>query len=274
VIQVTGLFFIPESPRWLAKKGRDKEVEAALQRLRGKKYNVGRESREIKVSVEVSKQNANIGFRSLFQKRYARQLTIGIGLMLLQQFSGVAGTSGYGSTLFALGGFPTRIGMTVLSLIVVPKSFMGLILVDRWGRRPLLMTSALGLCLSCITLAIAFGVKDIPDIQQITPIFTFIGIVSFTMMFAVGMGALPWIIMSEIFPMDIKVLAGSLVTIANWFTGFIANYLVNFMLVWSPSGTFLISALVCGGTIVFTWCMVPETRGLTLEEVQLSFAII
>uniref|UniRef100_M4FEC0 Major facilitator superfamily (MFS) profile domain-containing protein n=1 Tax=Brassica campestris TaxID=3711 RepID=M4FEC0_BRACM len=138
---------------------------------------------------------------------------IGIGLMLLQQLCGMSGIGSYGSTLFELGGFPARIGMTVLSLIV-----------------------------------------------------------SFTMMFAFGMGALPWVIMSEIFPMDIKVLAGSLVTIANWFTGWIANYCFNFMLVWSPAGTFIISAIVCGVTIVFTWCLVPETQGLTLEEIQLSFA--
>ncbi|XP_024015352.1 sugar transporter ERD6-like 12 isoform X2 [Eutrema salsugineum] len=271
-IQVIGLFFIPESPRWLAKKGRDKEVEDALQKLRGKRYDIVLETREIKISVEVSKQNSNMGIRSLFRKRYAHQLTIGIGLMLLQQLCGTAGIGSYGSTLFKLGGFPARIGMTVLSLIVVPKSFMGLILVDRWGRRPLLMTSAFGLCLSCILLAVAFGVKDVPDIEKISPIFTFIGILSFTMMFAVGMGALPWIIMSEIFPMDIKVLAGSLVTIANWFTGWIANYCFNFMLVWSPTGTFILSGIICGVAIVFTWCLVPETRGLTLEEIQLSFA--
>ncbi|OAP04105.1 hypothetical protein AXX17_AT3G04940 [Arabidopsis thaliana] len=234
-IQVIGLFFIPESPRWLAKKGRDKECEEVLQKLRGRKYDIVPEACEIKISVEASKKNSNINIRSLFEKRYAHQLTIGIGLMLLQQLCGTAGISSYGSTLFKLAGFPARIGMMVLSLIVVPKSLMGLILVDRWGRRPLLMTSALGLCLSCITLAVAFGVKDVPGIGKITPIFCFIGILSFTMMFAIGMGALPWIIMSEIFPMDIKVLAGSLVTIANWFTGWIANYAFNFMLVWSPS---------------------------------------
>ncbi|KAL1211718.1 Sugar transporter ERD6-like 12 [Cardamine amara subsp. amara] len=262
-IQVIGLFFIPESPRWLARKGRDKELDEVLQKLRGRRYDIAFEARQIKHSVEASKQNPNIGIRSLFRKRYTRQLTIGIGLMVFQQLSGTAGINAYGSTLFKLAGFPARIGMTVLSLIVVPKSLMGLILVDRWGRRPLLMTSAFGLCLSCIILAVAFGIKDVPEIGNITPIFSFIGILSFTMMFAIGMGALPWIIMSEIFPMDIKVLAGSLVTIANWFSGWIANYCFNFMLVWSPTGTFVISAMICGATIVFTWCLVPETRALT-----------
>ncbi|XP_010485982.1 PREDICTED: sugar transporter ERD6-like 12 isoform X2 [Camelina sativa] len=270
-IQVIGLFFIPESPRWLAKNDRDKEVEVVLQKLRGPNYDIVPEACEIKISVEASKRRSNISIRTLFKKKYAHQLTIGIGLMVLQQLCGSAGIGGYGTTIFNHAGFPARIGMMVLSFIVVPKSFMGLLLVDRWGRRPLLMASGSGLCMSCITLAVAFIVKDDPELGKITPILCFIGILSFTMMFAIGMGALPWIIMSEIFPMDIKVLAGSLVTITNWFTGWIANYCFNFMFFWSQTGTFIISAAVCGGTVVFTWWLVPETRGLTLEEIQQSF---
>ncbi|WZZ63127.1 hypothetical protein YC2023_063234 [Brassica napus] len=247
LIQFFGLFFIPESPRWLAREGGDEECKVVLQKLRGKEANVMKETREI---------------------------MIGVGLMLLQQLSGSAGISYYAGSIFELAGFPSRIGMTVLSMVVVPKAILGLILVERWGRRPLLMVSALGLCLSCIFLALSFGLKGVPGFVNFTPTMAFIGVLTFNMMFAAGLGALPWIIMSEIFPMDMKAVAGSLVAITNWFTGWIVSYCFNFMLIWSQPGTFSIFAMISGLTILFAWCLVPETRGLSLEEIQLPHANI
>ncbi|XP_010464027.1 PREDICTED: sugar transporter ERD6-like 9 [Camelina sativa] len=266
LIQLFGLFFIPESPRWLAKECRDEECEVVLQKLRGEEADIKKETREIMISVDAS---ANISMRSLFKRKYTRQLTIGIGLMLLQQLSGSAGLSYYVGSIFDLAGFPSRIGMTVLSIVVVPKAILGLILVERWGRRPLLMVSASGLCLGCILLAVAFALKGVPGIVNVTPTLAFIGILTYSMMFAAGLGGLPWIIMSEIFPMNMKVVAGSLITITNWFTGWIVSYSFNFMLLWSQTGTFSIFAMITGVTVVFAWWMVPETRGLTLEEIQL-----
>ncbi|XP_019096187.1 PREDICTED: sugar transporter ERD6-like 9 isoform X2 [Camelina sativa] len=266
LIQLFGLFFIPESPRWLAKECRDEECEVVLQKLKGEEADIKKETREIMISVDAS---ANISMRSLFKRKYTRQLTIGIGLMLLQQLSGSAGLSYYVGSIFDLAGFPSRIGMTVLSIVVVPKAILGLILVERWGRRPLLMVSASGLCLGCILLAVAFALKGVPGIVNVTPTLAFIGILTYSMMFAAGLGGLPWIIMSEIFPMNMKVVAGSLITITNWFTGWIVSYSFNFMLLWSQTGTFSIFAMITGVTVVFAWWMVPETRGLTLEEIQL-----
>ncbi|KAH0944154.1 LOW QUALITY PROTEIN: hypothetical protein HID58_003791 [Brassica napus] len=265
LIQFLGLFFIPESPRWLAKENRDEECEVVLQNLRGKEADIVKETREIMISVDAT---ANISMQSLFKRKYARQLIIGVGVMLLQQLCGSSGISYYAGSIFDLAGFPSQTGMTVLSMVVVPKAILGLIIVDRWGRRPLLMASAFGLCLSCISLALAFGFKGVPGIVNFTPTMAFIGILTYVMMFAAGLGALPWIIMSEIFPMDMKVVAGSLVTITNWFTGWIVSYCFNFMLIWSPTGTFIIFAIMSGLTVVFAWCLVPETRGLTLEEIQ------
>ncbi|RID64473.1 hypothetical protein BRARA_E03407 [Brassica rapa] len=271
LIQFFGLFFIPESPRWLAREGGDEECKVVLQKLRGKEANVMKETREIMICVDAT---ANVSMGSLFKKKYTRQLTIGVGLMLLQQLSGSAGISYYAGSIFELAGFPSRIGMTVLSLVVVPKAILGLILVERWGRRPLLMVSALGLCLSCIFLALSFGLKGVPGFVNFTPTMAFIGVLTFNMMFAAGLGALPWIIMSEIFPMDMKAVAGSLVAITNWFTGWIVSYCFNFMRIWSQSGTFSIFAMISGLTILFAWCLVPETRGLSLEEIQLPHAIL
>ncbi|KAH0927863.1 hypothetical protein HID58_020119 [Brassica napus] len=258
-------------PRVSKMAGGDEECKVVLQKLRGKEANVMKETREIMICVDAT---ANVSMGSLFKKKYTRQLTIGVGLMLLQQLSGSAGISYYAGSIFELAGFPSRIGMTVLSLVVVPKAILGLILVERWGRRPLLMVSALGLCLSCIFLALSFGLKGVPGFVNFTPTMAFIGVLTFNMMFAAGLGALPWIIMSEIFPMDMKAVAGSLVAITNWFTGWIVSYCFNFMLIWSQSGTFSIFAMISGLTILFAWCLVPETRGLSLEEIQLPHAIL
>ncbi|CAN6922285.1 BnaC01g39830D [Brassica napus] len=248
LIQFLGLFFVPESPRWLAKENRDEECEVVLQKLRGKEADIVKETREIMISVDAT---ANISMQSLFKRKYARQLIIGVGVMLLQQLCGSSGISYYAGSIFDLAGFPSQTGMTVLSMVVVPKAILGLIIVDRWGRRPLLMASAFGLCLSCISLALAFGFKGVPGIVNFTPTMAFIGILTYVMMFAAGLGALPWIIMSEIFPMDMKVVAGSLVTITNWFTGWIVSYCFNFMLIWSATGTFIIFAIMSGLTVVF-----------------------
>ncbi|KFK37918.1 hypothetical protein AALP_AA3G047200 [Arabis alpina] len=267
LIQLCGLFFIPESPRWLAKECRDEECEVVLQKLRGTEADVVKETREIMISVETT---ANISMRSLFKRKYTRQLTIGVGLMLMQQLCGSTGIGYYAGNILELAGFPSKIGMTMLSIVVVPKATLGMLVVDRWGRRPLLMTSAFGLCLSCILIALAFGLKGVSWIVDFTPLMAFIGILIYSMMFAAGIGALPWIIMSEIFPMDMKVVAGSLVSITNWFTGWIVSYCFNFMLNWSQTGTFSIFAMISGLTVIFAWCLVPETRGLTLEEIQLQ----
>ncbi|KAG2318254.1 hypothetical protein Bca52824_021376 [Brassica carinata] len=206
LIQFLGLFFIPESPRWLAKENRDEECEVVLQKLRGKEADIVTETREIMISVDAT---ANISMQSLFKRKYARQLTIGVGVMLMQQLCGSTGLGYYAGSIFDLAG---KFILNYLYFIdyYVPKAILGLIVVDRWGRRPLLMASAAGICLSCITLALAFGLKGVPSIVNFTPTMAFVGILTYTMMFAAGLGALPWIIMSEIFPMDMKVVAGSL----------------------------------------------------------------
>uniref|UniRef100_A0A0D3AFK4 Major facilitator superfamily (MFS) profile domain-containing protein n=1 Tax=Brassica oleracea var. oleracea TaxID=109376 RepID=A0A0D3AFK4_BRAOL len=245
LIQFLGLFFVPESPRWLAKENRDEECEVVLQKLRGKEADIVKETREIMISVDAT---ANISMQSLFKRKYARQLIIGVGVMLLQQLCGSSGISYYAGSIFDLAGFPSQTGMTVLSMVVA---------------------SAFGLCLSCISLALAFGFKGVPGIVNFTPTMAFIGILTYVMMFAAGLGALPWIIMSEIFPMDMKVVAGSLVTITNWFTGWIVSYCFNFMLIWSPTGTFIIFAIMSGLTVVFA-C---PNSSLPATEIEAPFLL-
>ncbi|KAL1222381.1 Sugar transporter ESL1 [Cardamine amara subsp. amara] len=272
VLQVIGLFFIPESPRWLANNGAEQEFKSALQKFRGQGADISNEAKSIKEVIEASEQGPKSRALDLFQRRYAPAVTIGVGLMLLQQLSGSTGMTYYASSVFERGGFPSSIGTTVLAVVMVPKSLMGMILVDKLGRRPLLIFSAVSLCLFSLLLSLSFTMQKFYLLEDLTPIFTFIGVLGTIVMFAIGLGALPWIIMSEILPINLKVSAGSLVTFTNWFFGWVIAYTFNFLLEWNTAGTFFIFAIVTAVAVLFVWALVPETKGRTLEEIQSSLS--
>ncbi|VVA90558.1 unnamed protein product [Arabis nemorensis] len=269
-LQVVCLFFIPESPRLLGKWGREKECKASLQRLRGDDADISEEANTIKETMMLFDQGPKSSVMDLFQRRYAPSVVIGVGLMLLQQFSGSSGIMLYVGSVFDKGGFSSSIGSMILAVIMIPKALLGLILVEKMGRRPLLLASTGGMCFSSLLLSFSFCFRSYGMLDELTPVFTCIGVVGFISSFAVGMGGLPWIIMSEIFPMNVKVSAGTLVTLSNWSFGWIIAFAYNFMLEWNASGTFLIFFSVCGAGIVFVYAMVPETKGRTLEEIQSS----
>ncbi|XP_009148151.1 sugar transporter ERD6 [Brassica rapa] len=272
VLHVFCLFFIPESPRWLAKKGRDKDCRTALQCLRGPDVDISREANTIRDTIEMSEVDGETRMSELFQRRYAYPLFIGVGLMFLQQLSGSSGVTYYASSLFQKGGFPSAVGTSVIATMMVPKAMLGTIIVDKLGRRTLLMASCAAMGLSALLLSVSYGFQSFGILSDLTPIVTCIGVLGHIVTFALGMGGLPWIIMAEIFPMNVKVSAGTLVTVTNWLFGWIVTYTFNFMLEWNASGMFFIFSMVSAFSIVFVYFLVPETKGRSLEEIQALFS--
>ncbi|KAB1202301.1 Sugar transporter ERD6-like 5 [Morella rubra] len=256
LLQLIGLSFIPESPRWLAKIGREKECEAALQRLRGANADFSQEAAEIREHTVTLRQLSEASFLDLFQQKYARSLIVGVGLMVLQQFGGVNGISFYASAIFISAGFSGRlgtIGMVIVqydfsSILQIPMTALGALLLDKSGRRPLLL--------------------DLQKLTDITPTLALCGVLVYTGSFSLGMGGIPWVIMSEIFPINLKGLAGSLVTVVSWLGSWIVSYAFNFLMDWSSAGTFFIFSSICGLTVLFIAKLVPETKGRSLEEIQ------
>lgn len=269
-LQFLGLFLIQESPRWLAKAGKEEEFESALQKLRAKNADISREAEEIRDIIQTLEDDSETGILYLFQRKYASSLIIGVGLMLLQQLSGSSGVTYYASNIFERAGVSVSVGTTALAVLMIPKALMGVVLVDRMGRRPLLMVSAIGMFLCSFLLGLSFCLQGLDISPDIVPILTFTGVLGYITTFALGMGGLPWVIMSEIFPINVKVSAGSLVTFTNWSIGWIITYTFNFMMEWSSSGTFFFFSGICAVTILFVWMLVPETKGRTLEEIQAS----
>ncbi|KAK4488614.1 hypothetical protein RD792_004381 [Penstemon davidsonii] len=144
-------------------------------------------------------------------------------------------------------------------MVIVQGSFRLLALwrsIQDFERR---QVSVAGTCLGCFLIGLSFLLQDL-KLWRFSPFLAFVGVLIFTGSFSLGMGGIPWVIMSEIFPINVKGLAGSLVTVINW-------VIIYVLFV---SGTFFIFSTISGFTIIFVLKLVPETKGRTLEEIQAS----
>uniref|UniRef100_A0A0E0A2Y1 Major facilitator superfamily (MFS) profile domain-containing protein n=1 Tax=Oryza glumipatula TaxID=40148 RepID=A0A0E0A2Y1_9ORYZ len=269
-VLIPGLFFIPESPRWLAKMNMMDDFETSLQVLRGFETDISAEVNDIKRAVASANKRTTIRFQELNQKKYRTPLIV---------------ASSKQQSYFSRFGFVTRkisSGLTnsdlatcALGAIQVLATGVTTWLLDRAGRRILLIISSAGMTLSLLAVAVVFFLKD--SISQDSHMYytlsmiSLVALVAFVIAFSFGMGAIPWIIMSEILPVSIKSLAGSFATLANWLTSFGITMTANLMLSWSAGGTFVSYMVVSAFTLVFVILWVPETKGRTLEEIQWSF---
>ncbi|XP_074303247.1 sugar transporter ERD6-like 5 isoform X2 [Silene latifolia] len=278
LIQLVGIYFIPESPRWLIRKQHSLELpvksscsldyEAALQRLRGTNTDISEEAAAIKANTEAIGNNVKHKFSNVFQKKYAYALIVCLGLMALAGFGGTFGILFYATAIFDSAGFSGTIGSSAMGLIQLPPTVLGVFLMDKFGRRPLLLFSAAGMGTGTLSLALSFLLKEHDLMTDFSPYLALFGILLFAATYPVGMGGVPFVIMSEIFPINIKGAAGSLATVVSFTSSWIVSYAFNFMMVWSSYGTFLVFTGVNVISLLFVAKLVPETKGRTLEEIQ------
>ncbi|KAM7272985.1 hypothetical protein ACFE04_027649 [Oxalis oulophora] len=304
-ILIPGLFFIPESPRWLAKMGSE-DFETSLQVLRGFDTDITIEVNEIKRSVATSTRRNTVRFAELKHRRYWFPLMVGIGLLILQQLSGINGVLFYSSAIFESAGVKSSNAATFgLGAVQVAATAVTTWLVDKAGRRMLLIVglsaisyfsvridkavvlmvsfllfvlfqiSSTGMTVSLLIVAVAFYLKEYVSVDTkiytILGIISVVGVVAMVITFSFGIGAIPWIIMSEILPINIKGLAGSIATLCNWIFSWVITMTANILLDWSGGGTFTLYMIASAFTVVFVVLFVPETKGRSLEEIQFSF---
>ncbi|KMZ59427.1 putative Transporter [Zostera marina] len=301
-ILIPGLFFIPESPRWLAKMGMMEDCELSLQVLRGFDTDINLELNDIKRSVASTCRRNTIQISDLKRKRYWFPLMVGagilifsfhsyrlvfnilnlvgmkvgIGLLVLQQLSGINGILFYAANIFKSAGISSSDAATCgLGAIQIIASGITTWLVDKTGRRLLLIISSVGMTVSLVVVAVAFFMKDSISVDSeyyyAMSMMSLGGLVLYVIFFSLGIGPIPWVIMSEILPVNLKSLAGSVATLANWCSSWAVTMTANLLLDWSSGGTFIIYTTVTAFTILFVGLWVPETKGRTLEEIQYSF---
>ncbi|KAL1074623.1 hypothetical protein V6Z11_D11G302300 [Gossypium hirsutum] len=159
LLQLLLLFFIPESPQWLAKVGREKELEAALLYLRGDKADISHEATEIKDYVESLKSFSSEGILDIFQKQYVRPLLTVAGVLVLMNLGGINALAYYSGAIFVSAGVSSMVGLITVAATQTVIGILGATLIDKLGRRPLLLVSSAGLCFSSFLIGVSFFLK-------------------------------------------------------------------------------------------------------------------
>lgn len=272
---IIGLFFIPESPRWLAKSGRSVQFKAALKALRGQKSDIVVEAEDIEESVASDNRQPQVKLVDLLQRQYLKPLTISVGLLSLQQLGGINALVFYSGTIFTSAGFPSSdIGSLALAILQVAMTGISGALVEKAGRRLLLMLSAAGTTVTCFLVGLSYYIKEhsaSTDVQTYMGYLSLSSLLVYVALFSLGLGPLPWVVMSEVFPSNVKGRAGSLATVLNWLSAWVVTLTFNIMLTWSAPAAFGIFTVISALTVVFVAFCVPETKGKSLEEIQQFF---
>ncbi|MCA9947460.1 MAG: MFS transporter, partial [Anaerolineales bacterium] len=233
VIQLLGMFLLPETPNYLT------------------------------VTKEPKSRN-----KAFFKKTMTGALIVGLGLAILQQITGINTVIYYANQIFELAGFGTNISAIWASvgvgIVNVVATLFSVWLLDRVGRRPLLLVGVAGMTLSLLALATTFWL-NIPSESYLSVI----SLMLYVAAFAIGLGPVAWLIISEIYPHQIRGRAMSLAIFANW----VSNYIVSLTFLTliekiTSAGAFFLYAAICGFAFYFVFRFVPETKGKTLKQIE------
>lgn len=264
-ILVAGMLFVPDTPRWLLRQERDDDARAVLRRIRPSP-DVEKEVQEIKAAL--GQQRSGRG--ELLNPLVKPALVVGVALAIFQQVTGINTVIYYAPIIFQAAGFASAssaiLATAVVGVVNVVMTIVAILLLDRVGRRPLLLVGLVGMTASLVALGLAFF---IPGFSSVLGYLAAGSLMAYVGFFAVGLGPVFWLLISEIYPLKVRGLAMSIASEANWGSNLVvALTFLTLVNVLGRSGTFWLFAVVAVGAWVFTYFMIPETRGKTLEEIE------
>lgn len=265
LVLVIGLSFVPESPRWLMSQSEKRKARAVLEQIR-ETADVGAELAEIEADLRLQEDS----WRELLNVSLRRPLIVGIGLAIFQQFTGINTVLYYAPTIFEFAGLHSAsaaiLATVGVGVVMVLLTIVALRLLDRVGRRPLLLYSLVGMVLSLGVLGFAFFS---PTLSSVVAWIAIISLPVYVACFAVGLGPVFWLLISEIYPLKIRGRAMSVATVIVWAANLlVALTFLSLLHTLGRSWTFWLYGIIGILAWIFVYRLVPETKGSTLEEID------
>jgi sugar porter (SP) family MFS transporter len=267
IILGVGMLFLPESPRWLAEYLHPEAARAVLVRIRGTD-NVDAELQEIIGSLEQSEERGR--WADLLSPTVRPALVVGIGLAIFQQITGINTVIYYAPTIVLTAGVSSAAGAilatAVIGLVNVIMTIVAMWLIDRVGRRPLLLVGIAGMAVCLGILGAAFRMQAETSTVAWVAVITLMAYVAF---FAISLGPIFWLLIAEIYPLRIRGLAEGTAAGSNWIFNLVVSItFLSLVQAVGPSWTFWLYGVLSIAAFLFSYYMVPETKGRTLEEIE------
>lgn len=284
LIMFIGMIFLPETPRWLISKGHEDKCRDVLQKVEDPSLVEDVISR-MKADIQADKAN-KVKWNEVFKKWLRVPLIIAVGIMFVQQFTGINTIIYYSPKIFLMSGFADAQAAVWASVSVgvvnVAFTILSLFMIDKLGRRKLYFIGVTGLVVALIAMGTCFALQSTlgDSIKWVTIVLIWVYIA----FFAISLGPLGWLIISEVFPLSVRGIGSSIGALSNWlFNGVVAftffklvkgltlpgsSIVLNGEDLGNPAGAFYLYALVGILSIVWGYFFIPETKNVTLEKIE------